>query len=58
MKLTLMRHPAVDFAAERCIGQTDVDLSIAGELSLKLLAEDACRLLPEHIYPASSGSPL
>jgi alpha-ribazole phosphatase len=49
MHLTLMRHPAIDFAGERCIGQTDVDLSFAGQLSLKSLAEEACRLLPDRI---------
>jgi broad specificity phosphatase PhoE len=49
MKLTLMRHPAVDFATERCIGQTDVDLSFAGKSSLESLAEGACRLLPDRI---------
>jgi alpha-ribazole phosphatase len=49
MHLTLMRHPAIDFAGERCIGQADVDLSFAGQLSLKSLAEEACRLLPDRI---------
>jgi alpha-ribazole phosphatase len=49
MSLMLMRHPAIDSATGRCIGQTDVDLSAAGNLSLKRLAREACRLLPDQI---------
>jgi alpha-ribazole phosphatase len=49
MSLTLMRHPAIDFATQRCIGQTDVGLSPAGNLSLESLAAEACRLLPDRI---------
>ena len=47
MTLTLMRHPHIDFATQRCIGQTDVDLSFEGKSSLKFLAAEACRLLPD-----------
>ena len=49
MILTLMRHPAVEIANGRCIGQTDIDLSVAGEASLESLAKEACRLLPDRI---------
>jgi broad specificity phosphatase PhoE len=49
MKLTLMRHPAVDFPAHRCIGQTDVDLSFAGNSSLKPLVEEASGLGPDQV---------
>ena len=51
-----MRHPAVEFATLRCIGQTDVDLSTAGKSSLNSLADQVlssdlkrCRLLAEQI---------
>ena len=47
MTLTLMRHPHIDFAAQRCIGQTDVDLSFEGKSSLKSIAGQACRLFPD-----------
>jgi len=47
MTLTLMRHPHIDFAMQRCIGQTDVDLSFEGKLSLKSIAGEACRLFPD-----------
>jgi alpha-ribazole phosphatase len=50
MRLVFMRHPAVEFATLRCIGQTDVDLSIAGKSSLKSLAEEAYRLLPDQVF--------
>jgi broad specificity phosphatase PhoE len=49
MTLTLMRHPHIDFATQRCIGQTDVDLSLEGKSSLKSLAAEACRLLPDRV---------
>src|ERR1700736_310793 len=49
MILTLMRHPAVEIANGRCIGQTDIDLSVAGEASLESLAYEACSLLPDRI---------
>jgi len=44
-----MRHPAVEFATLRCIGQTDVDLSMQGKSASKSLAEEACRLFPDQI---------
>ena len=47
MTLTLMRHPHIDFATRRCIGQTDVDLSFEGKLSLKSITGEACRLFPD-----------
>jgi broad specificity phosphatase PhoE len=47
MTLTLMRHPHIDFATQRCIGQTDVDLSFEGKLSLKSITGEACRLFPD-----------
>ena len=47
MTLTLMRHPHIDFATQRCIGQTDVDLSFEGKSSLKSIAGEACRLCPD-----------
>src|SRR5215813_9775801 len=49
MRLVFMRHSAVEFATPHCIGQTDVDLSIAGKSTLKSLAEEACRLLPDRV---------
>jgi alpha-ribazole phosphatase len=49
MTLTLMRHPHSDFAAQRCIGQTDVDLSFEGKSSLKSFVAEACRLLPDRV---------
>ncbi|HEX7194828.1 MAG TPA: alpha-ribazole phosphatase family protein [Chthoniobacterales bacterium] len=49
MRLIFMRHPAVEFATLRCFGQTDVDLSFAGNSSLKPLAEEASGLLPEQV---------
>jgi broad specificity phosphatase PhoE len=42
-----MRHPHIDFAVQRCIGQTDVDLSFEGKISLKSIAGEACRLFPD-----------
>ena len=49
MRLTFMRHPAVEFATGRCIGQTDIDLSTAGKSTLKSLTEKACHLFPDHV---------
>ena len=49
MKLTLMRHPHIDFATQRCIGQTDVNLSFEGRSSLKSLASAAWRLCPDRV---------
>jgi Histidine phosphatase superfamily (branch 1) len=49
MRLIFMRHPAVEFATLRCFGQTDVDLSFAGNSSLKPLAEEASGLRPEQV---------
>jgi alpha-ribazole phosphatase len=49
MILTFMRHPAIVLESGRCIGQTDVDLSSAGNSSLESLAGKACRLLPDII---------
>jgi len=49
MILTFMRHPPIDERAERCIGQTDVALSLAGWAALLPLAERACRLRPDRI---------
>ena len=49
MTLTLMRHPHIDFATQRCLGQTDVDLSFEGRSSLKSLASEACRLCPDRV---------
>jgi broad specificity phosphatase PhoE len=44
-----MRHPHIDLATQRCIGQTDVDLSFEGRSSLKSLAREACRLSPDRV---------
>ena len=49
MTLTLMRHPHIDFATQRCLGQTDVDLSFEGKSSLKSLAGEACLLRPDQV---------
>jgi alpha-ribazole phosphatase len=49
MILTLMRHPAIDATGERCIGQTDVELSPDGRRALLSLAETACREEPDRI---------
>ena len=49
MPVTLMRHPAVDLSMQRCIGQTDIDLSAEGKSSLGFLAEQACSLGPDQI---------
>jgi len=44
-----MRHPPIDAGNERCIGQTDVELSPEGRAALLPLAEEACRLRPGKI---------
>jgi broad specificity phosphatase PhoE len=49
MILTFMRHPPVDAGSERCIGQTNVELSREGRAALLPLAEEACRLKPDKI---------
>ena len=49
MILTFMRHPPIDPGSERCIGQTNVDLSPEGRTALLPLAEEACRLEPDKI---------
>jgi broad specificity phosphatase PhoE len=49
MILTFMRHPPIDAAGERCIGQTDVELSPEGQTALLALAEHACRQPPDRI---------
>ena len=49
MRLVFMHHSAVEFATPHCIGQTDVALSMAGKSTLKSLAEEACRLLPDRV---------
>jgi alpha-ribazole phosphatase len=49
MILTLMRHPAINATGERCIGQTDVELSPEGQTALPSLAEEARRLQPDRI---------
>jgi alpha-ribazole phosphatase len=47
--LTFLRHPAIDATDERCIGQTDVELSPEGQTALISLAENACRQRPDRI---------
>jgi alpha-ribazole phosphatase len=49
MPVILMRHPAVDFIKQRCIGQFDIDLSPRGRISLRSLAIEACRLEPDRL---------
>jgi len=49
MILTLMRHPPIDAGSERCIGQTNVELSPEGRTALFPLAEEACRLKPDKL---------
>ncbi|HYY31021.1 MAG TPA: histidine phosphatase family protein [Chthoniobacterales bacterium] len=49
MVLTFMRHPTIDATGERCIGQTDVELSPEGQTALISLAEKACRQRPDRI---------
>ena len=49
MTLTLIRHPHIDFASQRCVGQTDVDLSLGGKLSLKSIAGETCKLFPDFV---------
>jgi len=49
MILTFMRHPPIEAKGERCIGQTNVELSPAGRAALMPLAEEASRLRPGKI---------
>ena len=49
MMLTFMRHPPIEAKGERCIGQTDVELSPEGRAALIPLAEEASRLKPNKI---------
>jgi alpha-ribazole phosphatase len=49
MMLTFMRHPHIEAKGERCIGQTNVELSPEGRAALIPLAEEACILRPDKI---------
>jgi alpha-ribazole phosphatase len=49
MMLTFIRHPPIETKGERCIGQTNVELSPEGRAALIPLAEEACRLRPDKI---------
>jgi alpha-ribazole phosphatase len=49
MILTFMRHPHLEAKGERCIGQTNVQLSPEGRAALIPLAEEASRLRPDKI---------
>jgi alpha-ribazole phosphatase len=49
MMLTFMRHPPIEAKGERCIGQTNVELSPEGRAALIPLAEEASRLKPDKI---------
>jgi alpha-ribazole phosphatase len=49
MILTFMRHPPIEAKSERCIGQTNVELSPEGRAALISLAEEASRLRPDKI---------
>jgi alpha-ribazole phosphatase len=49
MILTFMRHPHIEANGERCIGQTNVELSPEGRAALIPLAEAASRLRPDKI---------
>jgi alpha-ribazole phosphatase len=49
MLLTFMRHPPIEAKGERCIGQTNVELSPEGREALIPLAEEASRLWPDKI---------
>ena len=49
MNVHLMRHPAREGEAGRCIGQTDVKLSAEGRASLPLLCEQASRVKPTRV---------
>ena len=49
MILTFMRHPPIDTGSERCIGQTNVELSPEGRTALLPLAEEGCRLKPDKV---------
>jgi alpha-ribazole phosphatase len=50
MILTFMRHPHIEAKGERCIGQTNVELSPEGRAALIPLAEEASRLRPDKIF--------
>jgi alpha-ribazole phosphatase len=49
MTLTFMRHPHIEATGERCIGQTNVELSPEGRAALNPLAKEACHLRPDKI---------
>jgi broad specificity phosphatase PhoE len=49
MMLTFMRHPPIEAKGERCIGQTNVELSPEGRAVLIPLVEEASRLKPNKI---------
>jgi broad specificity phosphatase PhoE len=49
MMLTFMRHPAIEAMGERCIGQTNVELSPEGRAALIPLAEEGSRLRPDKV---------
>ena len=49
MMLTFMRHPPIEAKGERCIGQTNVELSPEGRAALIPLAEEASRIKPDKI---------
>jgi broad specificity phosphatase PhoE len=49
MIITFMRHPPIDAGSERCIGQTNVELSPEGRTALFPLAQEACHLKPDKI---------
>ena len=49
MMLTFMRHPHIEANGERCIGQTNVELSPEGRGALIPLAEEASCLRPDKI---------
>jgi broad specificity phosphatase PhoE len=49
MIVTFMRHPPIEAKGERCLGQTNVELSPEGREALIPLAEQACRLRPDKI---------
>ena len=44
-----MRHPSVDAGSDRCIGQTNVELSSGGRTALSPLAEEVSGLRPDRI---------
>jgi alpha-ribazole phosphatase len=45
-----MRHPPSDAGNNRCIGQTDINLSAEGRAALPRLVEEAYRLRPDRIF--------